>query len=308
MCIITSVYKKKFLSRYDKDGITPFFTASDFAGLKCERGFFTNGIGIKVAYFIYNYDNYDKDRPVVFCHGLGPGHTAYMREIEYLCKNGLRVLAFDATGTGESGGDGTISINRGTRDIIELIDHLQLKGRLAIVGHSLGGYTALNVLRLMPSIKKGVIMSAFLSVKTAFTHFTKSKLFGSVIDNYEKRRCPDISGDNLEFLRSTDDKLMFIASVDDPMVDFTAGTGAARALGRDNFTFIIENDKKHNPNYTVEAVKYMRGAFTEYARLVKEKTLVTFEQKKAFFADKSLYEMTEQDDRVMGAVVGFIKE
>ena len=308
MCIITGIYKKKMLCRYDKDGFTPYLSAEDYKGLHCEKGTFLNSAGHFVAYFTYYYDNCDSDKLVLFCHGLAPGHTAYFREIEYLCAQGLKVLALDYTGCDSSEGKSTVSMYRATRDVTELIDRLSPKEEIVIVGHSFGAFTALNVIRLTPRIKRGVIMSGFLAIKPAMKFFTKSGLFAAIIDRYERRLDREMAaGDNLEYLKSTGDELLFVASEDDPVVAFDTGTGIAETVDNPNLRFLIASGKGHLPHYTDEALDYMHETIGRFNLLVKQKKLVTFEEKKAYFADKSVYKMTDLDDGVMGAIIEFIR-
>jgi len=306
---ITRKYRSKLLCRYDKDGFTPYLSAADFPGLTVDGGTFVNTVGADVAFFRYRYEDYDPGKLVVFCHGLGAGHTAYLSEIEYLCRNGLQVLTLDYTGCDKSGGDGMLSVNRPTRDVLELIDHLKPAEELSVVGHSLGGYTALNVIRMSDRIKKAVILSGFLESKRMLGHFIKSRLINYFVERAERKRDPEIArADNAAYLKKTTDRLLFIASRDDPTVPFGIGAGLAQTLGNDNLSFLIVDGKKHNPNYTSEALAFMLNSFGEFNRLTAEGKLTTLEEKRAFFADKPAAKMTVQDDAVMGEVVKFIKE
>lgn len=306
---IARKYREQLLCRYDKDGYTPYLSASDYPGLSCDEGTFVNTAGVAVAYFRYRYENYDPEKLVVFCHGLGAGHTAYLAEIEYLCKNGLQVLTLDYTGCDKSGGDGMISVNRPTRDVVELIDHLNPEEELSVVGHSLGGYTALNVIRMVDKIKRGVIISGFLYSRQMLGHFIKNRLIHYLVERVERKNDPAIArADNGKYLKTTTDRLLFIASEDDPMVPFSIGAGLAQTLGNDKLEFLIEQNKKHNPTYTAEALAFMQESFGEFAKKVNDGTLKTLEDKQAFFADRPAAKMTAQDDAVMGEVVRFIKE
>ena len=306
---IARKYREQLLCRYDKDGYTPYLSASDYPGLSCEEGVFENTAGVAVAYFRYRYENYDPEKLVVFCHGLGAGHTAYLAEIEYLCKNGLQVLTLDYTGCDKSGGDGMISVNRPTRDVIELIDYLSPSEELSVVGHSLGGYTALNVIRMVDKIKLGVIISGFLFSKQMLGHFIKNRLIHYLVERVERKNDPAIArADNAKYLKTTTDRLLFIASEDDPMVPYSIGAGLAQTLGNDKLEFLIEQNKKHNPTYTAEALAFMQESFGTFNRLVAEGKLQTLEEKQAFFADRPAAKMTAQDPRVMDAVVKFIKD
>ncbi len=225
-----------------------------------------------------------------------------------MCKSGFRVLTLDFTGCDRSGGEGALSINRCSKDVVELITHLSPKEEVVIVGHSLGGYATLNAVRMLPNVKKGVVMSGFLDKKVALTHFIGSKFIANIACRYEDKLNPDFKGiDNFKYLEKTTDRLMFVASKDDPIVEFDKATGLVQTIKNDNLSFIIEDGKKHNPNYSPEALKYMRETFGTFARLCKEKKITTLEEKKAYFADKSAFDMTVQDERVMGGIVEFIK-
>ena len=308
MGLIAQKYREQLLCRYDKDGFTPYLSASDYPGLRVDEGTFTNTAGVAVAYFRYRYENYDPAKLVIFCHGLGAGHTAYLAEIEYLCKNGLQVLTLDYTGCDKSGGDGMISVNRPSRDVIELLDYLKPEEELSVVGHSLGGYTALNVIRVVDKIKRGVIISGFLFSKQMLGHFIKNRLIHYLVERVERKNDPAIArADNGKYLKTTTDRLLFIASEDDPMVPFSIGAGLAQTLGNDKLEFLIEQNKKHNPTYTVEALAFMQESFGEFAKKVNDGTLKTLEDKQAFFADRPAAKMTAQDPRVMDRIVEFIK-
>ena len=306
---IARKYREQLLCRYDKDGYTPYLSASDYPGLECDEGTFVNTAGVAVAFFRYRYENCDPAKLVVFCHGLGAGHTAYLAEIEYLCKNGLQVLTLDYTGCDKSGGDGMLSVNRPSRDVIELLDYVKPTEELSAVGHSLGGYTALNVIRELDKIKRGVIISGFLYSRQMLGHFIKNRLIHYLVERVERKNDPAIArADNAKYLKTTTDRLLFIASRDDPMVPFSIGAGLAQTLGNERLEFLVEEDKKHNPTYTTEALAFMRNSFAEYERLVKDGTLKTDEEKRAFFSDRPAAKMTVQDPRVMDRVVQFIKE
>ena len=309
MGLIARKYREQLLCRYDKDGYTPYLSASDFPGLISDEGTFVNTAGVAVAFFRYRYEGFDPAKLVVFCHGLGAGHTAYLAEIEYLCKNGLQVLTLDYTGCDRSGGDGMLSVNRPTRDVLELLDYLKPKEEVIVVGHSLGGYTALNVIRTVEGIKRGVIISGFLFSRQMLGHFIKSRLINYFVERAERKIDPEIArADNAAYLKTTSDRLLFIASTDDPMVPYSIGAGLAQTLGNDKLEFLIEENKKHNPTYTAEALAFMQASFGEFAKQVGDGTLKTLEDKQAFFADKPAAKMTEQDPRVMDAIVKFIKE
>ena len=63
-----------------------------FPRLTCFGDTFVNSKGVSISYFNYHYDGFDERRLILFCPGMGPGHTAYLSEIEMLCRARNRVL------------------------------------------------------------------------------------------------------------------------------------------------------------------------------------------------------------------------
>ena len=308
MGLITNMYKKNFLHRYDKDEAIPYFSASDFPGLGCEENVFENSVHVPIRFFKYYYSDYDRTTLVLFCPGMGPGHTAYLAEIETLCRAGYPVLTLDYTGCGASGGERLNSINAPTRDMAELIERLQPRERLVLIGHSLGGYTALNLAHLLPTVHKAVILSGFVSVADVMIGFVKLRLLANIVKSYEKKLLPRYGNlNNRAYLKSTSDKLLWIHSTDDPMVNFKHNAGQVLALGNPNVRVLTVEHKKHNPQYSKEALDTMNNWMGEYYRLIKEEKLVSLESRKAFFADKPIGRMTMQDPEIFAEILDFIR-
>lgn len=307
MGIISKLYLKNFLHRYDKEVGVPYYSYQDFEGLNREDYSFKNSRGTDIRYFYYYYPNYKIDKAILFCHGLGPGHTAYLAEIETLCKRGYKVLTLDYTGSGESGGSSMISLTEPTRDAIDLLDHLKLKEEIIIMGHSLGGFTALNVINLRKELQKAVILSGFLSSSSLISSVIKNKFIVSRILKYERKINPQYSQiDNDEYLKNINDKLFFIQSIDDAIVPYSIGLGTVELINNKNIQTKKMNDRKHNPNYTDEAVKYMNEVFGKYNYLLKKKEIKTDAQKIEYFKDVSIAKLTEQDQSLFDEIINFI--
>ena len=113
-------------------------------------------------------------------------------------------------------------------------------------------------------------------------------------------------GDNRAYLASTNDKLLWIHSTDDPMVNYKYNAGQVLKLNNPNVRVITVENKRHNPQYTHEALKTMNAWIGEYNRLVREKKLATPEARKAYFADKPIERMTERDPAVFDEILHFI--
>ena len=307
MCLIKKFLQKSLLIRYDEDGATPYFRASDFPGLNVEEKTFINSRGTEIHYFFYNYENPRTDKIVLVCHGLGPGHSAYMAEINVLCKVGFKVLTLDASGCGTSKGDRMWSFNALTRDAIELLDLLNLKEEIVLYGHSLGGYTVGNILNVRKDITKGVIISGFVSIKQEFKALSKSGILASLVSSFERRQ-DKVYGklNNKEYFKNTTDKILFLQSVDDQMVAYSAGIGEVSKYNNPNIECLSMEGKKHNPTYSYDAIKYMNEVFYEYNQLIKNKTLDTLEKRQEYMKDKSIQKMTEPDMEVMNKIISFL--
>lgn len=309
MGIISNQYIKQFVHRYDKEVGIPYYSVKDFKDLHQECNCFTNSKGIEIHYFYYYYDNFKTDKIILFLHGIGPGHSAYLAEIECLARRGYKVLTLDYTGCEESKGKYLGSLNNPTVDAIDLLNHLNLKEKIVVMGHSLGGYTSLNVVHLSNNIDKAIILSGFLSVESLLRSLVKSKFVVSRILNYEKKTVPEYFDlGNVEYLKSTKDKIMFIQSLDDSVVPYSISSEVVKNLNNPSLKVVTVNNRKHNPNYTDEAVAYMTEVFSRYNTLIKQKKIKTDEDKINYFKDVSLKRLTIQDEKIFDDIVKFIEE
>ena len=307
MGIFSKHYINHFVGRYDKVVGVPYYSYTDFEGLHQKAFTFKNTDGIDIKYFFYYYDNYREDKLILFCHGMGPGHTAYMAEINELAKHGYRILTLDYRGCDQSGGDYLKSLNKPTRDVMDLLNYLKLETPIVLVGHSLGGYTALNVIHLRKEIKKAVVLSGFLSVKSELKLFIDSKFILSRILHFEKKTEPLYYGiDNLNYLKTTEDKILYIQSTDDYMVPYKIGLEIVEQIDNPNIQTIKLTDRKHNPTYTSDAIQYMNDVFGKYNQMVKDGQIKTNEERINYFKDVSLPKLVEQDPEIIKAIVDFI--
>ncbi len=305
---LIKLYKDNFLQRQDKDPAIPYYSHNDFPDLIYEENSFTNSLGIKLNYFFYSYKGYDPNKIVFFCHGLEPGHTAYLTEIELLCKSGYKVLTMDYTGCGSSEGEKLPSINRPAKDVIELLDYLKLKEEIVLIGHSLGGYTALTVINQTPSIKKAVIISGFVTIASEMLGFVKLHILANVFQRYENKLNPDYKKvNNWKYLKKTNDNILFFHSTDDTMVKYKYNTGKVAKIKNPCLRIYTYEGKKHNPNYSKEGLEYMNMAIGGYFQSLRDGKLTTLEERKQYFADKPIGKMTDQDKDVWKIILNFIK-
>ena len=308
MKLIEKLYRSNLFIRNDNPNGIFYFTAADFPGLRAEPFTFRSQMGHDLKGWFYTYPNPKPGRLVVFDHGMGNGHRAYLREIEQLAKAGYLVFSYDHTGCMESGGENTNGFAQSLRDLDDCIIALKqeetLRDRsIAVVGHSWGGFSTMNIAALHPQVTHVVAMSGFVSVRRILEQTFTGLLKRSIGALYELERQSNpayVEFDAVQTLSNTDAKVLLIASSDDTVVKKTHHFEVLyEALAeRENIRFLLTEKKGHNPSYTCEAVRYKDDFFRQFQKLQKKKKLETPAQQKAFMDTFDWWRMTQQDEAV----------
>ena len=183
---ILNVYKGMMHTRCDDNGTAFYFSAADFEGLIAEPLAFEATAGHTLQGYLYHYENVIPGRIIVFDHGFGGGHRAYMKEIEMLCRHGFLVFAYDHTGCMESGGKDPNGMAQSLRDLNDCLSTLKADPRFSsmdysVVGHSWGGFSTMNIAAFHPEVSHIVVMSGFVSVEMLVSCF-----FGGLLKIYRK--------------------------------------------------------------------------------------------------------------------------
>ncbi len=312
---IENIYKAQLFARCDETGLVHYFSYKDFPGMSAEPYLFTSSLGHTMQGYFYSYEGADTSRLVIFEHGFGGGHRSYMKEIEKLCSAGYRVFAYDHTGCMESGGTGAGGFSQSLHDLDDFLKTLKADESvdtrdITIIGHSWGGFSALNIAALHPDIKKIVVLSGFVSVeKIVEQNFAGIlKCYRKHIMQLEAESNPDYIGyDATKTLQNATTKALLIYSDNDHLVNKNIHYDALyNALnGKENVELMLVSDKGHNPNYTSDAVVCL-GELA--ARTKKEaKKLKTADEKEAFKNSFDWERMTKQDDAVWAKIFEFLK-
>lgn len=309
---IVNIYRKQFLSRCDDNGTAFYFSAGDFPGLQQEAFSFPAAKGHTLQGYFYHYDNPFPGRIVVFDHGFGGGHRAYMKEIALLCHHGYLVFSYDHTGCMESGGENPGGLAQSLSDLNDCITALKSEERcrgldFSVMGHSWGGFAALNIAALHPEISHIVVLSGFVSVEELVGQFFGGPLKGyrKPILNIEQEANPDFVRYNaVDTLSKTEAKVMLIYSANDKMVlrEIHYDLLKKGLCHKENIRFLLLENKNHNPNYTEEAVALLRDYTVSLAQKQKKKLLSTPEQKKVFLDSFDWNRMTDQDETVWAEI------
>lgn len=315
---IEKQYRSNLFIRNDNPNGIFYFTASDFPGLHAESYDFKSQAGFDLKGWFYYYDNPIPNRLVVFDHGMGNGHRAYLREIERLAKAGFLVYSYDHTGCMASGGESTNGFAQSLKDLDDCMKAIKSEPALqdrtiSVVGHSWGGFSTMNITALHPEITHVVSMSGFISVRHMIGQIIPRFLNGIREGLYqmESRSNPDyVAFDALETLGKTASKVLLIASSDDKVVQKSHHFDVLRRelSGRENIHFLLTENKGHNPSYTCDAVRYKDDFFAQFQKMVKKKKLQTKAQQEAFMSAFDWFRMTEQDETVWSAIISHLKE
>ncbi|HPE95422.1 MAG TPA: alpha/beta fold hydrolase [Bacillota bacterium] len=304
---IINTYKSIMYARCDDNGTAYYFSANDFPGLHNEPFSFIAAAGHRLRGYIYQYDNPKSSRLVVLDHGIGGGHRSYMKEIELLCRHGYSVLAYDHTGCMESGGEGTNGMSQSQCDLNDCIVAIRSNVRfsgvdISVMGHSWGGYAALNILALHPDISHVIVLSGFISVEECVNSFFYGILRcyrKAVMEIEQKTNHTFVNFNAVSSLSDTKAKILLIYSDNDTKCRRTNYDILFSSFkNRDNIRFLLVGKKGHNPNYTHDAVNYLDKYIKELTASMRRKKLVTQEQKKAFVKSYDWNRMTAQDESV----------
>lgn len=308
MISLINKYKKR-IKRCDFDKAIKYFNVADFKGLNKEDISFKSNQGITLNGGIYYYNNYNKAKLVIFCHGMGPGHLAYMKEIEVLARQGYLVLAYDNTGTGFSEGNDFRAISQSLADLDACKKYVEANDKLKnleqiIIGHSWGAYAAGNIANFNnKNIKTIVVISGFVSVKENLKQNLKGPLYllSKGIIKYENMMNPNYAlSSSLDAIKNNKQiNYLIIHSKDDDQVLYKySARYLINRIDQANVSFLITDKKYHNPNYTKDAVLYFRKRFSEYSLKIKNKEFQTEEERIKFMKSSDFNKMTAQDEYI----------
>ena len=314
MCFIKKAFNKS-LKRYDELPYLKYFRYTDFKGLKAKPYSFKSQENTLRGNF-YFYDGYDDSVIVIFCHGISGGHSAYLHEIEMLCKAGFMVLAYDNTGCIDSDGKNIGGFAASIKDldnaIISLKKNDEYKNKkIYVMGHSWGGFAASNIYNFQ-QVDKMVAVSPFISIKQMYNDFFHcfSKLLIPRVLQLESKSIGKkyIKSTAVNALNNAFGKALVIHSKDDTVVKYKTTTAVLqKKIISPNVEFYILDNKDHHPLFTKEAVDYYNETFSVFTKLIQEKKINTLEEKKDYFAKINFEKLVIQDKEVWKKVIEFLK-
>jgi 3-oxoadipate enol-lactonase len=94
---------------------------------------------------------------VLMLHGIGGGHLAFAPQVETLASSGYRAVAWDMPGYGRSAPIEPYNFKGLAQSCIALIESLKC-GDVALVGHSMGGMVAQEVVARRPELVNKLVL------------------------------------------------------------------------------------------------------------------------------------------------------
>ena len=313
---IEKTYRNTLFIRIDDEGKVHYFSAEDFEGLHKQPFDFRTASGTLLRGNFYFYAGCEKDRIIVFDHGMGCGHRAYMKEIETLARHGYLVYTYDHTGCAASEGESLGGFSTSPADLdacLEVLKREKPMGerRISVIGHSWGAFATMNIAPRHPDVCHLVALAGPISTKTMIEQSMGGPLalYRKYILALEEQANPEFATlDARTSLANAKMPVLVIHSTDDKTVSYKRHFKALEnALShKENITFLTVTRKGHNPNYTEEAVQYKFKLFGDLKKRNKKKLMETPEQKKAFRDVWDWNAVTNQDPKLWQIIFDFL--
>ena len=311
---IVETYKTNLFHRFDGDKYTFYFSEKDFKGLNAKPYEFKKGDLTLRGKFYYYGENINNKHIVIFEHGMGAGHTSYLREIELLAKNNFLVYSYDRTGCMSSDGEFATGFLTSISDLdhcLKALKHDFPDCVFSVIGHSWGGFSTLNVAGFHPDVKHVISMSGFINPK-----FMLQTLMGPFLGFAVKEALKLESTYNpgyihtsaIEALKNYQGHALIIHSKDDKVVSYKNLKVLYKHLSKkDNISFIIEEGKNHNPNYTKEGLVELNRFVQARQALAKTPNSVN-KSPEEFINQFDWMLMTNQDMNVWNKILECLKK
>ena len=317
--LFSKIIEKKFaevLGRYDGDPSIKYNHINDFENLKSETFDVKGDHNIMLKGKFYYYDEFKADKLIVFDHGIGAGHEAYLNEIEYLAKSGFSVYAYDHTGCALTMGEGILGFAQGINDLDHVLTTLKNDDRfkglpLKIMGHSWGAYSCMNVCALHEEVSHVVSLAGFLSAKSLSEQYIPKaflKYSKEVMDRERLHNPKYADMDAIDSLLKSKAKLLHLQSRDDVKVKFDLSCEIMmdKLKERPNTEFIVLDGHNHDPQRTKAAKIANEEMLNELNKLNKKNKLADKAAQESFKAKYNWNQIYEQDPEVWSKIINFL--
>lgn len=305
MCysFIKKQIQKSMPSRQEGTAQLKLFNLEDYPDMKGERfELISNGLLLRgYKYFI---DKKNIKAVIIFHHGMGAGHNAYEELIHNCVKHGYLVYAYDNACCGDSEGEGWWNFASSLIDQENFFrwfenDEDQKGHKRIVMGHSWGGFTAINGLRYQ--VDKIVAISAFNDIVSLLTETIKPlKIMTPLLKGMQKHYYGEYGNANCyKLLQSSNIPVLLIHGEYDDAVNYQKNflRWKNKLAAKKNITFYTVKERYHQPYTTKESQMYYRYL----VGLINE-------GKTDNFPEVDYHLLLEQDFEVLNIIFNYIDE
>jgi dipeptidyl aminopeptidase/acylaminoacyl peptidase len=179
--------------------------------------------------------------------------------------------------------------------------------KFSVVGHSWGGFSTSNIANYHPDVAHVISFAPFISL-SQILHQTFHGLLGGMYKHVYELEC-SYNGEYAESsainaLSNYKGHALIVHSKDDHVLKVKYHFNKIRkALKQSqNIEFLLVNKKRHNPNYTKEAVVLLDDFLKIKEQRIKEGKLTTKEEIDEFNNSFNWWKLTEQDPEIWNKV------
>lgn len=261
---VLKLHKNLFGNRYSNDTRINYFKKEEF-NLE-EEPVEVNMEGITLRGGLFYYSDIKTNNLLVLNHGMWSSIDAYMQDIAYYAKKGFLVIAINHEGVESSDGKNIKCLANSLKCLDYVLRYVKSNPRfkdynLYVVGHSWGGFATINITSYHNDIKGIFAISPFISVKACMKGLFPKALwpFIPLFLLIEKHYASLYSKANaLKGLKDFKGNIVIMHSRNDNIVKFRYNTGMLVKKHINNISYIIVEDRDHNPYYTYESIMATR--------------------------------------------------
>lgn len=304
--LIKKAIQKNIPSRQDGHKFLKYLSLEDFSGLKRTKFQFKSKKNTLTGYrYFYNEGSFKG--LIVFFHGYGGGHLAYLKEISSLAKEGYLVYAYDNSCCCESEGEGFFSFSQSLIDQKAFFKFLDQDEQAKVLkrfvcGHSWGGFTAVSsLIDDNYKVEKVCGLSPFDNAIDVFiSNAPYLKKFKFLLKIFQFRYFGKFGLVSLtKLLKNTSKEVLIVSGDKDKTVDFNDNFLKFKeaAKNKENIHYLISQGRYHQPYNSQRAQDYYLELMEMFRKNeFDENTIVDYQK------------LIEEDPYIMGQIFEFFNK